>query len=50
MEGNDVESSITPPLSRSDVAISTREGYKGDTWAFNKVLSHILMFGFTGKK
>ena len=26
MGGNDVESSMTPPTSRSDVAISTREG------------------------
>ena len=50
MERNDVESSITPPTSRFDVAISRREGYEGDTWAFNKVLSHVLKFGFTGRE
>lgn len=38
-EGNDVISSISPPTSRFDVAITTREGYEGDEWAFADIRS-----------
>ena len=38
-EGNDVVSSISPPTSRLDVAITTREGFDGNEWGFAEVRS-----------
>lgn len=38
-EGNDVVSSISPPTSRLDVAVTTRKGYEGDQWEFVEVRS-----------
>ena len=38
-EGTDVVSSISPPTSRLDVTVTTRERYGGDKWAFTEVRS-----------
>ena len=36
-EGTDVVSSISPPTSRLDVTVTTRQSYGGDKWAFAEV-------------
>lgn len=38
-DGNDVVCSISPPTSRFDVDITTRDGYRGDEWEFVEVRS-----------